>query len=262
MSTPPVVLTIAGSDSSGGAGIQGDLKTMAAFGVHGLTVITAVTAQDASGVRGWWPVPAEAVRAQLDAALSLNPAVIKTGMLGDGAAAQAVLASLEPWSGPLVVDPVCRSGSGADLLDDAAFIVLRDGLIPRATLVTPNLAEAERLTGIPITDESGQQRAAAALVVAGAQAALVKGGHLEGDARDVLLEGTTFRTFSSPRLATAHTHGTGCALASAIASGLAKGRPLVTAVAEAKEWIDGAIAAGYPLGGGAGPIHHLWAAED
>lgn len=262
MSAPPVVLTIAGSDSSGGAGIQGDLKTMTAFGVHGLTVITAITAQDATGVRGWWPVAADAVRAQVEAVLSANPAVIKTGMLGDGAAAQAVLAALATWTGPLVVDPVCRSSSGADLLDADAFAVLRNELIPRATLVTPNIDEAERLTGIAIHDESSQQRAAAALVAAGAKAALVKGGHLEGDASDVLLEGTTFHSYSSPRVSTMHTHGTGCAFASAIASGLALGRDLVAAVAEAKEWINGAIAAGYPLGGGAGPIHHGWAATD
>lgn len=262
MSTPPVVLTIAGSDSSGGAGIQGDLKTMTAFGVQGLTVVTAITAQDASGVRGWWPAAAEAISAQLDAALSLNPAVIKTGMLGDGAAARAVLVALATWSGPLVVDPVCRSSSGADLLDVEAFTLLRDELIPRATLVTPNLAEAERLTGIAIHDEPSQQRSAAALVAAGAHAALVKGGHLDGEARDVLLEGTTFHSFSAPRLIAAHTHGTGCALASAIACGLALGRDLTAAVEEAKKWISGAIAAGYPLGRGVGPIHHGWAATD
>lgn len=262
MSTPPVVLTVAGSDSGGGAGIQGDLKTMSAFGVHGLTVITAVTAQDTSGVRGWWPVPPEAVRAQLEAALSMDPAVVKTGMLGDGGVAHAVLESLAAWPGPLVVDPVCRSSSGADLLDDDAFAVLRDGLIPRATLVTPNLAEAERLTGIAVHDEPSQRRAAAALVAAGAHAALVTGGHLDGDARDVLLDGTTAHAFSSPRLHAGHTHGTGCALASAIACGLALGRDLVTAVAEAKAWIDGAIAAGYPIAGGSGPIDHQWAARD
>jgi len=231
---------------------------MTAFGVHGLTVITAITAQDASGVRGWWPVAPAALRGQLDAALSLNPAVIKTGMLGDGATARAVLVALESWTGALVVDPVCRSSSGADLLDAEAFTILRDEILPRATVVTPNLAEAERLTGITIGDEASQQRAAAALVAAGAHAALVKGGHLDGDARDVLLEGTTFHSYSSPRLRTMHTHGTGCALASAIASGLALGRDLVKAVAEAKEWIDGAIAAGYPLGGGAGPVDPVW----
>ena len=256
--TPRVVVSVAGSDSSGGAGTQGDLRTITALGLHAATVVTAVTAQDAGGVRGWWPVPAEAVTAQLTAALSLDPAAVKTGMLGDGAAARAVLDGLRAWDGPLVVDPVCRSSSGADLLDGAAFAVLADELVPRATLVTPNLAEAEALTGIAVTGEVEQRHAAEHLVGLGAAAALVTGGHLAGDARDVLFDGTSFHFFSSPRLRTMHTHGTGCALASAIACGLAQGEDLVSAVGRAKEWIAGAIAAGYPLGGGAGPVDHAW----
>jgi hydroxymethylpyrimidine/phosphomethylpyrimidine kinase len=250
-------MSIAGSDSSGGAGMQGDLRTMMAFGVHGVSVVTAVTAQDSAGAR-WWPVAADAVSAQLAAGLALDLAAIKTGMLGDADAARAVVAGLLAWDGPLVVDPVCRASSGVDLLDPEAFIVLRDELLPRSTLITPNLAEAEALTGGAVRHEDDQRRAAQQLVSMGARAALVTGGHLADEARDVLFDGSAFHVFAAPLVSTAHTHGTGCALASAIASRLALGDSLVAAVDAAKSWITGAIAGGYPLGGARGPVDHAW----
>jgi hydroxymethylpyrimidine/phosphomethylpyrimidine kinase len=256
--TRPVVLSIAGSDSSGGAGIQADLKTMSAHGVHGATVITAITAQDQTGVRGWWAAPADAVTAQLTAALRLRPATIKTGMLGDGAGARAVIEGLREYGGPVVVDPVCRSTSGADLLDASAFALLRDELIPRSTLVTPNLAEAQALTGLSVTSPEDQEAAARRLVAMGAVAALVTGGHLDGEARDVLFDGTSMEVFTAQRIATSHTHGTGCVLSSAIASRLALGDGLRAAVDAAKAYVSAAIAAGYPVGDAPGPVDPTW----
>jgi hydroxymethylpyrimidine/phosphomethylpyrimidine kinase len=230
---------------------------MTAFGVHPATAVTAITAQDATGAR-WWPVPAEAVAAQLEAGLALGPAAIKTGMLGDAHAARAVAQALAGWAGPLVVDPVCRASSGADLLDAEAFAVLRDDLLPRASLITPNLAEAEQLTGIPVNNVQDQRAAAEKLVSMGAGAALVTGGHLADEARDVLFDGKQFHEFTAPLLDTPHTHGTGCALATAIACGLARGDALATAVANAKSWLTDAIAGGYPLAGRRGPVDHAW----
>lgn len=265
--TRVAVLSIAGSDSSGGAGAQGDLRTIAAEGLHGLSVITAVTAQSVDGVRGWWPVSHEAVDAQLRAALDLGPAAVKVGMLGAASAARAVCSGLAAYQGPIVVDPVSRSTSGATLLDEEAFALLRDELLPMATVVTPNLSEAEALTGIAVTDPATQRAAAERVVELGARAALVKGGHLAGPPVDVLYDGTAWHELAGARVPTEHTHGTGCALASAIACRLATGADLTSAVIAAKDWVARAIAGGYPLGGAAGPVDHLWrqrahAAED
>ena len=252
------VLSIAGSDSSGGAGAQGDLRTIAAHGLHGLSVVTAITAQSGDGVRGWWPVSGAAVAAQLHAALELGPAAVKVGMLGDAEAARAVCAALSTYGGPIIVDPVARSSSGATLLNDDALALLRDELLPMSTLVTPNLAEAEALTGVAVTDRATQRVAAERVVALGAKAALVKGGHLEGAPVDVLYDGSDWHELPGDRVSTEHTHGTGCALASAIACGLSTGAGLLDSVAAAKAWVAQAIAGGYPLGGAPGPIDHLW----
>jgi hydroxymethylpyrimidine/phosphomethylpyrimidine kinase len=257
--TPPRVLTVAGSDSGGGAGIQADLKTMLALGVHGMSVLTAVTAQNSVGVQGWWELPAEAVRAQLASVLDdIGVDAVKTGMLASAAIVDTVATGLSTVDVPLVVDPVSVSKHGDPLLAADAVDAIRDRLLPLATLVTPNLPEAELLTGIPVDDEAGMRRAAEKLLGFGPRAVLVTGGHLAGDAADLLWDGSTAHTFRAPRLEARHTHGTGCTLASAIAARLALGDGLAEAVAAAKEFVTGAIAAGFPLGAGIGPVDHGW----
>jgi hydroxymethylpyrimidine/phosphomethylpyrimidine kinase len=256
---PARVLTVAGSDSAGGAGIQADLKTMLALGVHGMSVLTAVTAQNSVGVQGWWELPVAAVRAQLASVLAdIGVDAVKTGMLGSAAVVDAVATGLSGVDAPVVVDPVSVSKHGDPLLAPDAVEVLRERLLPLAALVTPNLPEAHLLTGVAAGDEAGMRRAAEALLGLGARAVLVKGGHLPGDPVDVLWDGRTWHTFPAPRLDNRHTHGTGCTLASAIASRLALGDPLADAVAAAKEYLTGAIAAGFPLGAGIGPVDHGW----
>jgi hydroxymethylpyrimidine/phosphomethylpyrimidine kinase len=261
---PPRVLTIAGSDSGGGAGIQADLKTMLAFGVHGMSVVTAVTAQNSVGVQGYWELPPEAVRAQLDSVLGdIGVDAVKTGMLASTTLVETVAEALaELLAGgevPVVVDPVSVSKHGDPLLDPAALDAVRTRLLPLATLVTPNLYEAAQLAGITVADESDLHRAAAALLALGPRAALVKGGHLAGtESVDLLWDGSDEHVFGSPRYDNRHTHGTGCTLASAVASRLALGDPLPTAVSAAKEYLSGAVAAGFPLGTGIGPVDHGW----
>ncbi|HET7407941.1 MAG TPA: bifunctional hydroxymethylpyrimidine kinase/phosphomethylpyrimidine kinase [Mycobacteriales bacterium] len=259
MRPPVTVLTVAGSDSGGGAGIQADLKTMLALGVHGMSVITAVTAQNSVGVQGVWPLPAEAVRAQLDSVLSdIGAQAVKTGMLADAAIVSTVADSLHAVSTPVVVDPVCASKHGDPLIDDAALAVLRDALLPVATVVTPNLPEVARLTGVH-TETREQMRAAADAVLAlGPRWVLVKGGHLGGDADDLLTDGDEVVWLRGPRLDNRHTHGTGCTLAAALASYLALGRDVATAAREAKDYVTGAIAHGFRLGAGIGPVDHGW----
>lgn len=256
---PPKVLTIAGSDSGGGAGIQADLKTMMAMGTHGMSVITAVTAQNSVGVQGYWELPAEAVKAQLDSVLpDIGAQAVKTGMLASVPLIETVAEALATLDVPVIVDPVSVSKHGDPLLDRDAFQALRTRLLPVATLVTPNLQEAEELTGVRVRDEAGLRTAAHALLALGPRAVLVKGGHLSGDAVDLLWDGDQERYFRSPRLDNRHTHGTGCTLASAIASRMALGDPLPEAVAAAKEYVTGAVAAGFPLGSGIGPVDHAW----
>jgi hydroxymethylpyrimidine/phosphomethylpyrimidine kinase len=263
---PPRVLTVAGSDSGGGAGIQADLKTMLALGVHGMSVVTAVTAQNSVGVQGYWELPAEAVAAQLASVLGdIGVDAVKTGMLASAKLVETVVTGLAGLAGlagepaaPVVVDPVSVSKHGDPLLDSDALDAIRSELVPIATLVTPNLPEAAALTGIDVTDESGLRRAADALLALGPRAVLVKGGHLAGDAVDLLWDGEHEHVFRSPRYDNRHTHGTGCTLASAIASRLALGDPLPAAVAAAKEYVTGAVAAGFPLGAGIGPVDHGW----
>jgi hydroxymethylpyrimidine/phosphomethylpyrimidine kinase len=258
---PPRVLTIAGSDSGGGAGIQADLKTMLALGVHGMSVLTAVTAQNSVGVQGYWELPAAAVRAQLASVLDdIGVDAVKTGMLASTALVSTVAAELARLTVPVVVDPVSVSKHGDPLLAADALAAVRAELLPVATLVTPNLPETEQLSGVTVEGEAGLRRAADALLALGPRAVLVKGGHLGAgaDAVDLLWDGDTEHVFRSPRYDNRHTHGTGCTLASAIASRLASGDALPAAVAAAKEYVTGAIAAGFPLGAGIGPVDHGW----
>ncbi|QDY79216.1 bifunctional hydroxymethylpyrimidine kinase/phosphomethylpyrimidine kinase [Streptomyces qinzhouensis] len=256
---PPRVLTVAGSDSGGGAGIQADLKTMLALGTHGMSVIAAVTAQNSVGVQGFWELPADAVRAQYRSVVDdIGVQAVKTGMLASAGLVETVAGLLATTEAPVVVDPVGVSKHGDSLLADSALDSVRRALLPLATVATPNLDEVAQLTGVVAGDETGMRRAADAVLRFGPRWALIKGGHLAGDAVDLLTDGTAEHWFRAPRLDNRHTHGTGCTLASAIAAGLAKGLGVPAAVAAAKEYVTGAIAAGFPLGAGIGPVHHGW----
>jgi hydroxymethylpyrimidine/phosphomethylpyrimidine kinase len=257
--TPPCVLAIAGSDSAGGAGIQADLKTMLALGVHGMSVVCAVTAQNSVGVQGYWEVPPAAVRAQLTSVLSdIAVHAVKTGMLASAAIVQTVSAMLAGLPVPVVVDPVAVSKHGDSLLSAGTLEAVRAQLLPLATVLTPNLLEAELLTGSPISDEAGMRKAAVALSSLGPRWILVKGGHLPGNPVDLLFDGSEMIRFPGQRIASRHTHGTGCTLASAIASFLAQGMDVPAAVAAARDYVTGAIGAGFPLGAGIGPVDHAW----
>jgi len=256
----PIALSVAGSDSGGGAGIQADLRTFHAWGVFGTTVVTAVTAQNTLGVHAIHPVPLEGVRQQMQAvATDLTPAAVKTGMLGTPELVELVAREAGALGlPPLVVDPVMVATSGDRLISEAAVEAIRRYLIPRAGVVTPNLHEARILTGLPVADEAGMEAAARALVEMGAAAALVKGGHLEGpEAVDLLFDGATVHLWRRPRIATRHTHGTGCTLSAAIAAALAQRLPLHDAVGGALDYVARAIAAAPGIGGGSGPVQHL-----
>ncbi|MFF5705833.1 bifunctional hydroxymethylpyrimidine kinase/phosphomethylpyrimidine kinase [Streptomyces sp. NPDC012794] len=259
---PPACLTVAGSDSGGGAGIQADLKTMLALGVHGMSVITAVTAQDSLGVKGIWELPAEAVTAQYRAvADDIGVRAVKTGMLSSAVLVETVARLLADTPAPAVVDPVGVSKHGDALLAASALDAVRRELLPRATVATPNLDEVAQLTGLAVETEDDMRRAADAILGYGPRWALIKGGHLtaHGDeAVDLLSDGSQELWLRAPRHDNRHTHGTGCTLASAIAAGLAKGRTVPEAVTAAKEYVTGAIAAGFALGAGIGPVDHAW----
>jgi len=252
----PVALTIAGSDSGGGAGIQADLRTFAAFDVYGATVVTALTAQNTRGVRAVLDVAPDFVGVQLDAVLEdLDVAAAKTGMLARAAVIEVVAERLRAHPLlPLVVDPVLVASTGAALLEAGGVDVLRAVLLPLAALVTPNLHEAEVLTGRAVRDPAAMRDAARALVDLGARAALVTGGHLPGDALDVLYDGRTLHEFSAPRIGTGSPHGTGCALSAAVTASLARGDDLLAAVTAAKRWVVRAIEAAPPVGHGARPL--------
>jgi hydroxymethylpyrimidine/phosphomethylpyrimidine kinase len=259
----PVAVTIAGSDSGGGAGVQADLKTFAALGVYGATVITALTAQNTKGVFAVHEVPADFITAQIDAVLSdLDVAAVKIGMLGNAAAIEAVAAGLARHGARnVVLDPVMAATSGERLLRaDALEALLK--LIPRASVVTPNLPEAAALLGVPAArDESEMLAQGQKLLELGVAAVLIKGGHGGGpDSVDLLVETAGSTRFSAPRVRTKNGHGTGCTLASAIAAGLAKGLLLGEAVGEAKAYIGSAIAAAdrLDIGSGRGPLHHFF----
>jgi hydroxymethylpyrimidine/phosphomethylpyrimidine kinase len=255
---PPPVLTVAGSDSGGGAGIQADLKTMLALGVHGMSVLTAVTAQNSLGVQGVGELPAEAVRRQFrSVADDIGVAAVKTGMLGTPALVRAVAVLLGTVTAPVVVDPVGVTKHGDALLPPDAVEAVRRDLLPRATVVTPNLPEVRQLTGLDVAGEADMRRAAAELLALGPRWVLVKGGHLPGgEATDLLTDGRAEHWLRAPRLDNRHTHGTGCTLASAIAARLALGDDVPAAVTAAKAYVTGAIAAGFPLGAGIGPVDH------
>ncbi len=258
-SAPPRVLAIAGSDSGGGAGIQADVKTMLALGVHGMTVICAVTAQNSVGVQGYWELPPEAVTAQLDSVLGdIGAQAIKTGMLASPVLVGTVCDSLAEVAAPVVVDPVAVSKHGDSLLSAGTLEAVRDRLLPLATVVTPNLLEAGLLTGMTITNEAQMLEAARAINAMGPQWVLVKGGHLPGNPVDLLFDGSQVLRFPGERIASVHTHGTGCTLASAIAARLALGDDVPGAVRAAKDYVTGAIAAGFALGAGIGPVDHGW----
>lgn len=265
--TTPIALTIAGSDPSGGAGIQADLKTFAACRVYGASVITALTAQNTCGVSDVHVVPAEFVTAQLDAVLSdLDVGAVKTGMLARSDIIEAIAATLARWSPPnLVIDPVMIASSGDALLTEEAITTLRERLLPRARLVTPNLPEAARLLGEAVAvRENDIARQGRALLTLGCEAVLIKGGHGSGsDSTDYLFAKGAVERFSAPRIDTNNTHGTGCTLASAIAAGLARGLDLSDAVRGAKDYVTAAIAAADRLsvGRGNGPLHHFHALD-
>lgn len=256
----PVALTIAGSDSGGGAGIQADLKTFQAFGVFGTSALTAVTAQNTLGVSAIHPIPVEVVRAQIDAlAADLPPDALKTGMLATEELVVAVSEALDLLPEvPCVVDPVMVASSGDRLLDPEAEGAVASELLPRATLVTPNLQEARLLAGMRVETVAEAHRAAARLMEKGAGAALVKGGHLGGtEAVDVLHHRDGERTWTRRRLDTRHTHGTGCTLSAAAAAGLARGLPLEDAVDRAIDFVRRAMESAPGLGAGHGPLNHF-----
>ncbi|MGW2237584.1 bifunctional hydroxymethylpyrimidine kinase/phosphomethylpyrimidine kinase [Streptomyces sp. NPDC001759] len=256
----PRVLTVAGSDSGGGAGVQADLKTMLALGVHGMSVVTAVTAQNSLGVQGAWELPAEAVRAQYRSVVDdIGVQAVKTGMLASAELVALVAELIAGTDAPAVVDPVGVSKHGDPLLADSALESMRERLLPVATVATPNLDEVAQLTGVRVRSEDELRKAAAAVLAYGPKWVLIKGGHLPGDAVDLLTDGSREHWLRAPRYDNRHTHGTGCTLASAIASQLAKGQSVPEAVRAAKEYVTGAIAAGFALGGGIGPVDHGWA---
>jgi hydroxymethylpyrimidine/phosphomethylpyrimidine kinase len=254
-----IALTIAGSDSGGGAGIQADLKTFHQFGVFGTSVVCAVTAQNTQGVRGWEPVAPALVTAQIDAvAQDLPPEAVKSGMLGTTEVVDAVADALIRWRLPnYVLDPVMVSTSGDRLLAAPAEARLAERLVPLATLVTPNLAEASRLSGMEVRTLEQMAQAGKAIVRLGAQTVLVTGGHLAGDeVTDVLVSARDVHRFTHPRIA-GELHGTGCTLSAAVVAGLALGRPLLTAVQNALDFVQRAIAAAPGLGQGHGPLNHF-----
>ncbi|MFD0886953.1 bifunctional hydroxymethylpyrimidine kinase/phosphomethylpyrimidine kinase [Streptosporangium algeriense] len=258
-SAPPRVLTVAGSDSGGGAGIQADLKTMLALGVHGMSVIAAVTAQNSLGVQGYWELPAEAVRAQLDSVLGdIGAQAIKTGMLASPVLVETVAEVLAGAGAPVVVDPVGVSKHGDTLLAPEAVETVKTRLLPVATVVTPNLWEVAQLTGVKVEDEGDMREAADAVLALGPAWALIKGGHLPEEPVDLLTDGTREFRFRAERHDNRHTHGTGCTLASAVASYLALGEDVPAAVEKAKAYVTGAIAHGFALGSGIGPVDHAW----
>jgi hydroxymethylpyrimidine/phosphomethylpyrimidine kinase len=263
--TPLRVLTIAGSDSGGGAGLQADMRTCALLGVHALVAVTAVTVQNSVGVRGFHKIPEDTIAAQIEVVASdIGLQAAKTGML---ASSEIIDVVAQSWRDqglagavPLVVDPVCASMHGDPLLHPSALDSFRTELFPLATLVTPNLHEVRLLVDIEVVDDNSQREAARALHAFGPQWALVKGGHLKSSSRspDLLFDGTNFHEFDSPRVETGHDHGAGDTLAAAIACALAHGYTVPDAVAFGKSWVTECLRAAYPLGHGHGPVSPLF----
>jgi len=254
----PVALSIAGSDPSGGAGIQADLKTFHRRGVYGMAAITLLTVQNTRRVSAVDVLSPELVEAQVREALEdIPPGAAKTGALGNEKIVRMLARLAEEFNFPLVVDPVMISKHGHALLTEAARRALAESLLPRAYLVTPNLQEAAELSGISVRDVESMERAAEKIISLGARGALIKGGHLEGDAVDVLRFGNETVLLTSPRVETRHTHGTGCVYSACITAELAKGNLTKDAVATAKEFITRAIATAPGLGQGSGPVNHF-----
>jgi hydroxymethylpyrimidine/phosphomethylpyrimidine kinase len=254
------VLIVAGSDSGGGAGIQADIKAVTALDGFAMTAITALTAQNTQGVFGVHPVPPAFIRQQIEVVMrDLGADAVKTGMLGDSATIETVCDALADFapSAPLVLDPVMVAKGGHNLLAQDAVATLRQRLLPQAAVITPNLPEAEALSGMTIRSVADMRVAAAALLALGVPAVLLKGGHLEGDTLvDLLVTADGIEEFSGTRIRTRHTHGTGCTLASAVAAGLAQGMRLRDAVARARAYVRAAIAAAPGFGSGHGPLDH------
>ena len=253
-------MTIAGSDSGGGAGIQADLKTFSALGVYGTSAITALTAQNTVGVSGIYDVAPAFVGAQIDAVLGdIGAGAVKTGMLSNAEIIAVVVDRLLAHKvRKLVVDPVMVAKAGDHLLRATAVDALRTQLLPIAMLVTPNIPEAQVIVGHSVVTDDDVRQAAMEIHALGAANVLMKGGHREGDALDLLYAGREFHAFSVPRIATKHTHGTGCTFSAAIAAGLAKGLEMLSAVGEAKAYVTAAIAAGEPIGQGISPVRHFY----
>ena len=254
------VLIIAGSDSGGGAGVQADVKAVTAMGGYAATAITAITVQNTLGVQGVHPLPLDLIQAQARAVIQdIGADVIKTGMLGSVEVVETVAGLIDEAGAPAVVDPVMVAKGGASLLHPEAIEAVRRLMIPRAALLTPNAPEAEALAGLPVSDLDGQRRAGQALLAMGARAVLMKGGHVDGaTVVDLLVTPAGETLLEGPRIDTRHTHGTGCTLASACAAGLALGRPLESAVAEAWAYVAEAIRRAPGLGQGHGPLDHGW----
>ena len=256
----PTAMTIAGSDSGGGAGIQADLKTFAALGVYGTSTLTAITAQNTVAVTAVHEIPVDIIAAQIDAVLTdIGADAVKTGMLASMAIIECVAAEIQRHGvTQLVVDPVMVAKSGDTLLREDAVQCLRTQLIPLAALVTPNIPEAQALTSMEISSDNDMRLAARRIIEMGARAVVVKGGHREGPATDLFFDGSDFREFTAPRVETANTHGTGCTFASAAAAGLARGMNLQDAVALAKDYVTQAIHNSFPMGRGHGPLNHFY----
>jgi hydroxymethylpyrimidine/phosphomethylpyrimidine kinase len=265
--TPLRVMTIAGSDSGGGAGIQADLRTFAMLGIHGCVAVAAVTVQNSVGVKGFHEIPPDVVTGQIQAvAEDIGIQAAKTGML---ASSEIIGAVAQTWRGfeaapPLVVDPVCASMHGHPLLHPSALNALRNELFPLATLVTPNLDEVALIVDVEVVDTATQREAARALHALGPKWALVKGGHLRASSHspDLLFDGADFYEFDAERIATGHDHGAGDTLAAATASALAHGYPVPDAVAFAKQWVTESLRGAYPLGHGHGPVSPLFRLRD
>jgi hydroxymethylpyrimidine/phosphomethylpyrimidine kinase len=256
----PVALTIAGSDSGGGAGIQADLKTFSALGVYGASAITAITAQNTIEVRDVLALEPAFVVAQIDAVIDdIGADAVKTGMLANAEIIEAVADAVRRHElRPLIVDPVMVAKSGDSLLRDDAVQALREQLVPLATVLTPNLPEAEVLLDRKLTSWEDVRKGARDLVAMGARAVVMKGGHREGPAIDLLHDGEEFHEFTAQRVDTKNTHGTGCTFASAVAAGLAKGSDVRGAVAFAKAYVTKALQSSYDVGQGHGPVHHFY----
>lgn len=256
----PTALAIGGSDSGAGAGIQADLKTLAAMGVYGTSALTAVTAQNTQRVTEVFELSPELVAAQIDAVVSdIGVDAVKTGMLATADIIEVVAAKIrEHEMGPVVVDPVMVATSGDRLLQEDAIQTLREHLLPLASVLTPNLSEAEALLGRPLASWDDVRAGAEELVSLGAQAVVVTGGHGEGPATDLLYDGEGFREYTASRVETMNTHGTGCTFASAIAAGLARQTDVRGAVAMAKAYVTRALQEAYPVGQGHGPVHHFY----